>query len=147
MNFYFFSISLIGIRFHSCHFYKVPILWTHVMSGWTPLHYKQVSRYLAILCTQDTWSWFEYLELDCILKGSYYYRVWQYGLWSFQMGDRKLERFLPKNQLTQTKLFNFEFWINGKLSKVPKFDFQTQFSMSKIIRIFLNFFFRWRIPI
>ena len=25
--------------------------------------------------------------------------------------------------------------------KVPKFDFQSQFSMSKIIRIFLNFFF------
>ena len=23
--------------------------------------------------------------------------IWQYGLWSFQMGDKKLERFLPKN--------------------------------------------------
>ena len=30
--------------------------------------------------------------------------------------------------------------------KVPKFDFESQFSMSKIIRIFLNFI-RWRIPI
>ena len=26
------------------------------------------------------------------------YRLWQYGLWSFQTGDTKLERFLPKNQ-------------------------------------------------
>ena len=26
--------------------------------------------------------------------------VWQYGLWSFQTGGRKLERFLPKNQQT-----------------------------------------------
>ena len=25
-------------------------------------------------------------------------KVWQYGLWSFQMGDTKLERFLQKNQ-------------------------------------------------
>jgi hypothetical protein len=24
-------------------------------------------------------------------------RVWQYGLWSFQTGDTKLERFLSKN--------------------------------------------------
>ena len=34
------------------------------------------------------------------------------------MGDTKLERFLPKNQHTQRKLLNFEFWINGELSKI-----------------------------
>jgi hypothetical protein len=44
--------------------------------------------------------------------------VWQYRLWSFQMGDTKLEIFLHKNQHTHRKLFNFEFWINGKLSKI-----------------------------
>jgi hypothetical protein len=38
------------------------------------------------------------------------------------------------------KLLNFENWCNGKVSKSAKFDFQSQFSMSKIIRIFLNFF-------
>ena len=27
--------------------------------------------------------------------------VWKYGLWSFQTGGTKLERFLPKNQHTQ----------------------------------------------
>ena len=32
--------------------------------------------------------------------------VWQYGLWSFQTGGTKLERFLPKNQHTQRKLFS-----------------------------------------
>ena len=40
--------------------------------------------------------------------------LWQYGLWSFQAGGTKLERFLHKNQPTQRKLLNFEFWINGK---------------------------------
>ena len=44
--------------------------------------------------------------------------VWQYGLWSFQAGGTKLERFLHKNQHTQRKLLNFEFWINGELSKI-----------------------------
>ena len=46
--------------------------------------------------------------------------VWQYGLWSFQTGGTKLERFLPKNQHTERKLLNFEFWINGELSKSAK---------------------------
>ena len=36
----------------------------------------------------------------------------------FSSGSTKLERFLHKNQRTQTKLLNFEFWINGELSKV-----------------------------
>ena len=39
------------------------------------------------------------------------------GCGVFKRGDTKLERFLPKNQHTQRKLLNFEFWINGKLSK------------------------------
>ena len=56
--------------------------------------------------------------------------LWQYGVWSFQTGDAKLERFLPKN---------FVFGINDELTKVPKFDVQN-FSMSKIIWIFLIFF-------
>ena len=46
--------------------------------------------------------------------------LWQYGLWSFQTGGAKLERFLPKNQHTKRKLLNFENWVNGEVSKVPK---------------------------
>ena len=44
--------------------------------------------------------------------------LWQYGLWSFQTGGAKLERFLPKNQHTQRKLLNFENWVNGEVSKI-----------------------------
>ena len=56
----------------------------------------------------------------------------------------RLERFLPKNQHTWRKLLNFENWVNGEVyivPKKPKFDSQGQFSMLKIIQIFLNFFF------
>ena len=35
----------------------------------------------------------------------------------FSDGGTKLERILSKNQHTQRKLLNFEFWINGELSK------------------------------
>ena len=49
---------------------------------------------------------------DCI--------IWQYWLWSFQTEDTILDRFLPKNQHTQRKLLNFEFWVNGELSKNAK---------------------------
>jgi hypothetical protein len=41
-----------------------------------------------------------------------------YGLWRFQAGGTKLERFLQKNQHTQWKLLNFDFLINGELSKI-----------------------------
>ena len=44
--------------------------------------------------------------------------LWQYGLCSFLGRDTKLESFLPMNQHTQRKLMNFEFWINGELSKI-----------------------------
>ena len=40
------------------------------------------------------------------------------GCGVFKRGGTKLERFLPKNQRTQRKLSNFEFWINGELSKI-----------------------------
>ena len=34
--------------------------------------------------------------------------VWQYGLWSFQMGGIKLERYLPENQhMNPKKTFEF----------------------------------------
>ena len=38
--------------------------------------------------------------------------LWQYGLWNFQTGGIKSERFLPKNQHTQRKFLNFENWTN-----------------------------------
>ena len=41
--------------------------------------------------------------------------VWQYGLWSFQMGGTKLKIVLPKNQHTPRKLLNFENWVNGEV--------------------------------
>ena len=52
--------------------------------------------------------------------------LWQYGLWSFQTGYMKLERFLPKNQHTQRIFLNFKNWINGgpqKLAKIRVFKF------------------------
>ena len=50
-----------------------------------------------------------------------HYTVWQYGLWSFQTGGTKLERFLPKNQHTQRKLLNFENWVSGEVSKIEHY--------------------------
>ena len=67
--------------------------------------------------------------------------VWQYGLWSFQTGSKKFEIFLPKIQHTQRKLLNFKIGLLGRCQKVPKFDFPSQFSTSKSIRIYLIFLF------
>ena len=51
-------------------------------------------------------------------RAFYQCTVWQYGLWSFQTGGRKLERFLLKNQNAQRKLLNFENWLSGEVSKI-----------------------------
>ena len=69
------------------------------------------------------------------LVSSVHFLLW---LSSFQKWGTK---YLPKNQHTQRKLLNFENWCSGRCQKKPKFDFQSQFSMSKIIWIFLNSFF------
>ena len=72
------------------------------------------------------------------------YTLWQYGLWSFQTGVTKLERFLPKNQHTQRKLLNFENWVNGEVSIVPKFGqnltFKVNFLCQKLTESFSIFF-------
>ena len=73
------------------------------------IYSEQQSRKLNVVCA------FNVVILRDIL-----YEVWQYGLWSFQTGDTKLERFLPKNQHTQRKLLNFENWVNGEVSKSAK---------------------------
>ena len=46
--------------------------------------------------------------------------VWQYGLWSFQTGGTKLERFLPKNQHGQRKFLNFENWTIEEPQQLAK---------------------------
>ena len=59
-----------------------------------------------------------------------------------QTGGTKLERFLHRNQHTQRKLLNFEFWINGELSKInfikkcaPKLIFFNEKKKLRKIRI------------
>ena len=48
--------------------------------------------------------------------------------------------FWLKINSSQMKSLNFVNMCDGEVSKVPKFDFQSQFSMSKITGIFLIFF-------
>ena len=52
-------------------------------------------------------------------------------------GGTKLERFLHKNQHILRKLLNFEFWINGELSKIGH-----HFSNKKKIEI--DFIKKWQ---
>ena len=70
--------------------------------------------------TSTTWMKFESWSLNKIRALA----LRQYGLWSFQTGGTKLERFLPKNQHhTQKKLLNFGNWISGDLRSFQKSEF------------------------
>ncbi len=55
------------------------------------------------------------VDLEPTIK-KLFYSIWQYGLWSFEVGGTKLDKFLHKNQHTKRKLLNFEFWTNGEPS-------------------------------
>ena len=78
------------------------------------------------------------------LKPPLVLRLWQYGLWSFQAGGTKLERFLPKNQHTQRKLLNFENWVNGEVSKsvqkCQNLTFKVNFLCQKLSESFSIFY-------
>ena len=41
----------------------------------------------------------------------------------FKRGGYKIEKILHKNQHTQRKLLNFDFWINGELSNIDRASF------------------------
>ena len=60
----------------------------------------------------------------------------------FASGGTEFERFLPKNQhrYSEGNDWILRIELMGRCQKVPKFDFQSQFSMSNIIQIFINFF-------
>ena len=69
------------------------------------------------------------------------WEIWQYGLWSFQTVDTKLEIFLPKNQHTQRKLLDFENRVNGEVSKIGnhfKNQIDLKLMLSKTKNMFLN---------
>ena len=63
---------------------------------------------------------------------------------SFQGGDTKLERDLPKNQHTQRKLVNFEDWCNGVVSKSVKIWLSTTIFYDNNHQNVSQFFFHWR---
>ena len=52
--------------------------------------------------------------------------------------SRHRQGFWPRINCSQMKLPNFESPSGDRLSKVAILDFQSEFSMSKIVRIFLK---------
>ena len=77
--------------------------------------------FLTVHCTDFSFLFLSFRNFCTFSRVSFstqMYWVWQYGLWCFEAGGTQLERFLHKNQHTQRKLLNFEFWINGELSKI-----------------------------
>ena len=68
--------------------------------------------------------------------------LWQYRFWSFRGGLQSYKVFWLKINCSEMKSLNFRDM--GRCQKVWKFDFQSQYFMSKKIRIFLKEF-HWRI--
>ena len=99
------STATIGVGFDSVN--DKPVL--NSLSKSSDIPQTKMNKYLFRFRQR-----FVSLGFVCVLT------IWQYGLWSFPERSTKLEIFLHKNQNTQMKLLNFEFWINGELSKSAK---------------------------
>ena len=82
----------------------------HVFKSWKQIPFTsqffwpQIPKNLWITTIERKYPKISFYELT--------YSLWHYGLWSFQTGDTKLERFLPKNQHTQRKLLSFGLMAN-----------------------------------
>ena len=63
------------------------------------------------------------------------------GCQVFNRGVKNWKDFCLKINIPKGNYLILRIGVMGRCQKVPKFDFQSQFSMSKIIGIFLNFFF------
>ena len=90
---------------------------------------------LGNILSEPNWIHFYY----CGYYLTSYHTIWQYGLWSFQTGGTKLDRFLPKNQHTQRKLLNFKnlcwmFKFTGK-----KWSSTNRFSLIHLIHSSVDF--------
>ena len=63
------------------------------------------------------------------------------GCWVFKRGIQNWKDFCLKINVPKGNYWILRIGLMGMPQKMPKFDFQSQFLLSKIIGIFLNFFF------
>ena len=100
---------------------------------------------------QNNWSFLKFPQMSWHYDNRFTlyssWTIWQYGMWSFQTGSTKLERFLPKNQNTQRKWLKFENWVNGEVSKSAKIWLSKSIFYVKNYPNLSQFFFHWRISI
>ena len=112
------------VNMHSVNYYCYVLFPNNFME---PLYYKSWYNQ-SMLWHRCRIFMFHALVLGiiaCILKlvaNNYAGEYGNTGCGVFKWGVIKLETFLPKNQHTQRKFLNFENWVNGEVSKVPKFD-------------------------
>ena len=92
----------------------------HTIFKYWPLSWRNYSRRPAKSCADGLGENLTRPNINSSALLATVSKVWQYGLWSFQTGGTKLERFSPKNQDTQRKLLDFENWVNGEVSKSAK---------------------------
>ena len=75
------------------------------------------------------------------ISHSFYTEAMATGYRIFKQGIQNCKYFCLKINIPKGNYWILRIGVGGRCQKVPKFDFQSQFSMSKIIRSFLNFFF------
>ena len=109
------------------------IIWIWIRHSWRK-YCKKISVIISnyLLHGQNINNKNIFLPGWCGQKSSVLRKLWQYGLWSFQIGYVKLEIFLHKNQHTQRNFLSFG--LMGSLSSLQKSDF---------LKLHISVFYYW----
>ena len=111
---------------------KQPMLILEVVTQSTELYSRVLQFFVSNVALLESWQALHYsVHHLAVIYFAVWCSIWQYRFSSFQAGYTKLKRCFYKF---------LRIGLMGRWQKVTKFDFLSQFSMSKIIQIFLIFF-------
>ena len=104
------------------------VLYSHCMSQIPIVIGNGRNKYpVTWIVSNSSEGWFSSREskegVTRTIKSALWLALWQYGLWGFQTGGTKLERFLPKNQHTQINFWILRIGLTGSLSSLQKSEF------------------------
>ena len=134
-----FGMTLGWFQYGNCRFSKCnERIWVNIICSTTGLICQVISTHHV------TWlSCFTHKNvLESVLHLNFRLVILAIRVVEFSNGGYKIRNiFSYASKLPKGNYWILSFGLTASWQKVPKFDFQSQFSMSKIIRIFLNFFF------
>ena len=140
-NFFgFFQPGRVGGRFSLPHYYWYPKIVQHSVKTYLVLIFISASR----VPSMNTGLLYTYLRKTVLQSCMYVLGIImaiRVVVFSSRGGVQNWKDFCLRIKTLKGNCWILRIGLTERCQIVPKFDFQSQFSMPKVVRIFLNFFF------